>query len=94
MIDLIEVCEAADKPSCLAIQARVLVHVLFECSDNLLPQAQMRFLVGNTALNGKNYQQALESFASAGGLGPFSKVPGLETISLVCRLLEWMLRYL
>ena len=73
-MDLVEVCEAADKLLCLVIQARVLVHVLLECSDNLLPQAQIRFLVGN-ALDGKDYQQALESFASAGDLGPFPEIP-------------------
>ena len=53
----------------------------------------MRFLVGSTALDGKDYQQALEPFTGAGNLVPFSKIPELEIISLVCRLFECMFRY-
>ena len=55
-------------------------------SDNPL-QAQMQFLVGQAALNEKDYEKALESLTRARDLTPSSKVPELDTILLVCRLL-------
>ena len=47
----------------------------------------MQFLVGQAALNEKDYEKALGSFTRARDLTPSSKVPELDTISLVCRLL-------
>ena len=52
----------------------------------------MHLLIGQAALDGKDHQQALTSFVSAGELAPLPKLPELETISLVCSLPEWFFR--
>lgn len=48
----------------------------------------MQLLVGQIALNEQDYENALKSFASARALAPFSKLPELDTISLVGSLLK------
>ena len=90
-MDLVEACQEADGPLCRAVQARMLAYTLPARSDNPL-QAQMQFLVGQATLDEKGYEQALESFTRARDLTPSSKVPELDTISLVRRLLECVSR--
>ncbi|KAF8447265.1 hypothetical protein L210DRAFT_3525408 [Boletus edulis BED1] len=46
-------------------------------------QAQMQFLVGQTALDEKDSEEALNLFASAGASAPFLKLPELDTITLI-----------
>ena len=90
-MDLIEACQEADEPLCRVVQARMLACTLPGHSDNPL-QAQMQFLVGQAAQDERDYEKALGSFTRARDLTPSSKVPELDTISLVCRLLECVSR--
>ena len=91
-MDLVEACQEADEPLCRIVQARMLAYTAPEHFDNPL-QAQMQFLIGQAALDEKDYEKALGSFTKARDLTPSSKILELDTMSLVCRLLECVSRY-